>query len=55
MATSEEILAIAAREVGYREGQNKENKYGAWYGLNNVDWCMIWVQWVYHQAGADLP
>lgn len=55
MATSEEILAIAAREIGYREGMNRETKYGEWYGMNYVNWCMIWVQWVYHQAGADLP
>ena len=55
MATSEEILAVAAREIGYCEGKNKATKYGEWYGLDHVNWCMIWVQWVYHQAGADLP
>lgn len=54
-ATGEEILAIAAGEIGYQEGRNKDTKYGLWYGMNNVNWCMTWVQWVYHQAGADLP
>lgn len=54
-ATGEQILAVAARELGYQEGKNKDSKYGAWYGMNHVDWCMIFVQWVYHQAGADLP
>ena len=53
--TSEEILAVAAREIGYREGANKSTKYGEWYGMDHVNWCMIYVQWVYRQAGAELP
>lgn len=53
--TGGELLAIAAREIGYHEDAGKHTKYGEWYGMDHVDWCMIWVQWVYHQAGADLP
>ena len=52
---SEEILAVAAREIGYREGVGHQNKFGAWYGMNNVQWCMQFVQWCYAQAGAPLP
>ena len=55
MATSEEILRIAASQVGYHEGKNHDNKYGAWYGLNYEPWCMEFVQWVYAQAGSPLP
>lgn len=55
MATGKELLAVAAREIGYHEGKNKQNKFGAWYGMNGVAWCMEFVQWVYHQCGADLP
>ena len=53
--TSEEILSVAAREIGYHEGANKHNKYGEWYGMDCCAWCLIFVQWVYHNAGMDLP
>lgn len=55
MATGKEILAVAAREIGYHEGSGKRNKFGEWYGMNNVAWCMQFVQWVYAQAWAKLP
>lgn len=55
MATGKDILALAEGEIGYREGKNKRNKYGAWYGMDGVAWCMEFVQWVYHRAGAPLP
>lgn len=55
MVTGEEILRFAAREIGYHEGKNKHNKYGEWYGVDGVAWCMAFVQWIYHQANADLP
>lgn len=51
----EQILAVAAREIGYHEGPGKHNKYGEWYGMDGVPWCMEFVQWVYHQCGGDLP
>ena len=55
MVKGEKILAIAEEEIGYHEAKNKHNKYGEWYGMNYQAWCMIFVQWVYHQAGFDLP
>lgn len=55
MNVGEEILAVAAREIGYHENAGKRTKYGAWYGMDGVAWCMIFVQWVYHQAGIPLP
>ena len=55
MASGKDILAIACGELGYKEGKNKENKYGKWYGLNNDAWCMIFCQWVYAKAGIPLP
>lgn len=51
----EEILATAAREIGYHEGPGKKNKYGEWFGMNGVAWCMEFVQYIYHQCGLDLP
>lgn len=55
MATGKDILAAAAEELGYREGENRRNKYGAWFGLDGAPWCMEFVQWTYHVCGADLP
>lgn len=55
MSVGEEILSIAAREIGYHERDGKRNKYGAWYGMDGVAWCMQFVQWVYDQAGVPLP
>lgn len=54
MATGKDILAIACGELGYKEGKNKDTKYGKWYGLNNDAWCMIFCQWVYAKAGIPL-
>lgn len=51
----ERVLAAAARDIGYREGSGKANKFGAWYGMNNVAWCMQAVQYWYAQAGLTLP
>ena len=55
MTHGEEVLAVAAREIGYHEGKNHHNKYGEWYGLDGVAWCMEFVQWCYHEADFDLP
>ena len=55
MVDGREILACAAREIGYHEGAGKRNKYGEWFGMNGVAWCMEFVQYIYHQCGLDLP
>ena len=55
MATSKEILAVARGELGYKESPAGSNrtKYGAWFGLNGHPWCMMFIQWVFTQAGAE--
>lgn len=53
--TPEKILAQAAAEVGYKESGTNYTKYGAWYGLDGQAWCMMFVQWVFHVCGMDLP
>lgn len=55
MIRSSELLAVAAREIGYHEGVGKTNKFGRWYGLDCELWCMEFVQWCYAKAGAPLP
>lgn len=57
MATAKEILAVARGELGYKESPAGSNrtKYGAWYGLDGQPWCMMFIQWVFAQAGVELP
>lgn len=58
--TSEEkrklVLATAAKEKGTKESPAKSNKtkYGAWYGLDGVAWCAIFVSWVFNKSGLPL-
>ena len=55
MATAKEILAVARGELGYKESPAGSNrtKYGARFGLNGQPWCMLFIQWVFTQAGAE--
>lgn len=56
MTKREKVLQVAATEKGVKEspaGSNNQ-KYGAWYGLNGVPWCAIFVSWVFNAAGAPL-
>ena len=47
MKLADRIVARALSQVGYKEGPNNENKYGAWYGMNNESWCAMFVSWVF--------
>lgn len=52
--TAEHVLQVARAELGYTEtpaGSNR-TKYGKWFGLNGNPWCMMFIQWVFFQAGA---
>lgn len=53
MATASKVVSIAAGQVGYKEGRNNSNKYGAAYGMNNCSWCQIFIWWCFKQAGMD--
>lgn len=55
--TSADVLRIARSQIGYAEGRNNANKYGAAYGMDNVFWCQQFVWWVFRQAGAggEMP
>ena len=50
-------LEIAVSQIGYCESPPDSNKtkYGRWYGMDGVPWCMIFVQWCFAEAGAPLP
>jgi hypothetical protein len=39
-------------EVGYREGANNHNKYGVWYGWDNVAYCAIGLTYCAYEVGG---
>ena len=47
-----DIVSVARTQVGYREGENNDTKYGTWYGLPNQPWCAMFVSWCARQAGV---
>jgi CHAP domain len=51
------IVEIASKEIGTKESPMDSNltKYGAWFGLNGMPWCAIFVSWCYAMAGNRLP
>ena len=64
MATANEILAVARKELGVKESPANSNnvKYNtAYYGQEVWDgkaggkfpWCMVFIWWLFHQAEAD--
>jgi hypothetical protein len=49
-------LTRALSQLGVTEspaGSNM-NPYGAWYGMNGVPWCAIFVTWAYEHGADDL-
>ena len=59
MATAEKVLAIAREELGVKESPANSNRvrYNTWYYGREVSgaaypWCMVFVHWVFAQAGA---
>ena len=66
MATAQEILKVAAGEIGYSRWSDPQQgtKYGRWYakktgssyfGTNGVPFCAMGVSWVFAQCGQSLP
>ena len=54
--TREAVLQIAKWQIGVMESPAGSNrvKYAADYGLNGYAWCMMFVWWVFHEAGFNL-
>ena len=62
MAKASELLQVAQKQLGVRESPPSSNnvKYNTWYYGHEVSgkaypWCMVFVQWVFSQAGVLLP
>lgn len=51
------VLATARSQIGVTENpaRSSRQKFGAWYGMNGVPWCAIFVSWVFWHAGHPLP
>ena len=55
--TAQDIIKIARAEVGTKATNYKRCKYNTWYYGADVsgdcyDWCVVFVEWVFEQAGA---
>ena len=57
MTTAQALLEIARGELGTKESPTGSNrvKYATWYGLPGQPWCVMFVMWVFAQAGVALP
>ena len=62
MGTLNELLTVARRQLNVRECPPDSNnvRYNTWYWGREVSgsgypWCMVFVQWVFAQAGVKLP
>ena len=57
MGTLSNLLRIARGELGNTESPAGSNrtKYGKWFGLDGNPWCLMFIMWVFYQAGVKLP
>lgn len=57
--TANDVLTRALAEVGYTEKPVNKTKYGEYFNMNGAQWCGLFVQWVWTQAGwkvgKDFP
>lgn len=54
-ATVDQLLSVAAGQVGYEGTDNEGSKFGDWYGLPNEPWCAMFVSWCFDQVGMSAP
>ena len=46
-----ELVEVAIKEIGYKEGAGGTNKYGIWCGIGNANWCHAFVSWCANECG----
>jgi hypothetical protein len=46
-----DAILEARTHLGYVEGTNKDNIFGAWYGANHSPWCAAYVSYVLNHSG----
>ena len=51
----ERVIELARGELGYTENPANSNnmKYGAAYGLQGQPWCVIFLWWLFREAGES--
>ena len=56
----ETVIALAKKELGYKESSNGWTKFGQWFaeymhcenqGFENADWCAMFCAWCMQKAG----
>lgn len=53
--TSDALVEVALKEVGFVPKDYRDTSYGAWYGLNNNPYSAIFVSWCFKKIGrSDL-
>jgi peptidoglycan hydrolase-like protein with peptidoglycan-binding domain len=57
MTSPQQVIYIAASEIGYKENppNSNHNKFGGWYGMDYQPWCAIFVSYCFYSAGLPLP
>lgn len=50
----QDLVNIAAREIGYMEKPVNLTKYGEWYGMNGTAWCAIFTAWCADKVGINV-
>ncbi|MBQ6392345.1 MAG: CHAP domain-containing protein, partial [Eubacterium sp.] len=46
-----ELVEVAIKEIGYKEGADGSTKYGTWAGIGNASWCHAFVSWCANECG----
>lgn len=56
-ADIEKVIATGRSKLGTTERPMYSNRteFGAWYGMDGVAWCAIYISWVFWHAGYGLP
>lgn len=49
---TKDLIDVASKEIGYREGAGNRTKYGVYTGANGAAWCHSFVSWCAKQAGV---
>lgn len=50
MTTADQVLAVARKELGYKESGGNNNKYGTAFKANRQAWCAWYVTWCFNRA-----
>lgn len=55
MATVQEILSLAYKQVGYVETPDNKTKYSRKFGVRVAQWCGYFVDWLFVMCDMDEP